>query len=236
MRIQEKADVTKVGTEGTPVPASLKLSIETFSDIKDKPIIGDAGTRRWQETFSKMQHDSWKVRQEDTRNIAGHVRIAFSRWKLTPATGTLLPNCAVSLGRTTGPDPKEKNCLGECKRICRTGTRTAADGISIRRVVARSIDAVGFWKKYCATCGNFKVDILVLPEYSVRPETVQWIAKMLPELASKTSIWAGTFRKPPYITGDCASIFSRFRIGLLHSQLYFRAILKRLPGLYTRKD
>jgi hypothetical protein len=62
-------------------------------------------------------------------------------------------------------------------------------------------------KKVLSACGTFQVDILVLPEYSVRPETVEWIAIQLPELAPKVSVWAGTFRKPPYMTGMCADKF-----------------------------
>ncbi len=62
-------------------------------------------------------------------------------------------------------------------------------------------------EKVLQACGIFKVDILVLPEYSVRPETVEWIANKLPDYAHETSVWAGTFRKPPYMAGNCASLF-----------------------------
>jgi hypothetical protein len=46
-------------------------------------------------------------------------------------------------------------------------------------------------------CNAFDVDILLLPEYSVRPETVHWLSEHSLQIASRTSIWAGTFRKPP---------------------------------------
>ena len=45
-------------------------------------------------------------------------------------------------------------------------------------------------------CEAFKVDILVLPEYSVRAETVLWLGRKLHETASTLSVWAGTFRVP----------------------------------------
>jgi hypothetical protein len=46
-------------------------------------------------------------------------------------------------------------------------------------------------------CDVFGVDILLLSEYSIRPETVQWLFSINTQIAPKTSIWAGTFRKPP---------------------------------------
>ena len=46
-------------------------------------------------------------------------------------------------------------------------------------------------------CNLFEVDILLLPEYSTRPETVEWLAMQVPFLAPKTSVWAGTYRLPP---------------------------------------
>lgn len=44
-------------------------------------------------------------------------------------------------------------------------------------------------------CEKFGVEILVLPEYSVRPETVKWLAKKLEHYSF--SIWAGTFKVTP---------------------------------------
>lgn len=46
-------------------------------------------------------------------------------------------------------------------------------------------------------CKSFDVDILLLPEYSTRPDTVDWLAQQLPSLAPNTSVWAGTYRLPP---------------------------------------
>lgn len=44
----------------------------------------------------------------------------------------------------------------------------------------------------CATLG---VELLVLPEYSMRPETVAWLTQSLDALAPRTSVLAGTFRQ-----------------------------------------
>jgi len=46
------------------------------------------------------------------------------------------------------------------------------------------------------TCALFQVDILLLPEYSVRPETVAWMKKRIEKENYRFSVWAGTFRVP----------------------------------------
>lgn len=45
-------------------------------------------------------------------------------------------------------------------------------------------------------CDAFDVEILLLPEYSIRPETVEWMCEYLEEKQYKFSIWAGTFKIP----------------------------------------
>lgn len=47
-------------------------------------------------------------------------------------------------------------------------------------------------------CANFGVQILLLPEYSIRPETIQWMCELIKEKSDYNfSVWAGTFRIPP---------------------------------------
>jgi hypothetical protein len=73
--------------------------------------------------------------------------------------------------------------------------KTTADGANVllcaeewrrRRVLNQILEA----------CDAFRVDILVLPEYSMRPETVLWLGRQLQESGSTLSVWAGTFRVP----------------------------------------
>jgi len=52
-------------------------------------------------------------------------------------------------------------------------------------------------RKVLETCRKFDVEILLLPEYSVRPETVVWLGKYIKESGHKISIWAGTLRLVP---------------------------------------
>jgi DNA primase catalytic core len=51
-------------------------------------------------------------------------------------------------------------------------------------------------RKVIESCNAFSVDLLLLPEYSVRPETVLFIKKILKEQDSNLTVWAGTYRLP----------------------------------------
>lgn len=52
-------------------------------------------------------------------------------------------------------------------------------------------------EKVMKTCHKFGVEILLLPEYSMRPETVEWMRKQMQENKEYTfSVWAGTYRIP----------------------------------------
>lgn len=45
-------------------------------------------------------------------------------------------------------------------------------------------------------CARFEVDGLVLPEYSMRPETVNWLTRELAAMNISLTVWCGTFRVP----------------------------------------
>jgi hypothetical protein len=47
-----------------------------------------------------------------------------------------------------------------------------------------------------SACADFGVDGLVLPEYSLRPETINWLSRKLRQVASPITVWCGTFRVP----------------------------------------
>jgi DNA primase catalytic core len=51
-------------------------------------------------------------------------------------------------------------------------------------------------KEVLASCVEFQVDGIVLPEYSVRPETVNWLARQIRAMGRPLTIWCGTFRVP----------------------------------------
>jgi hypothetical protein len=67
-------------------------------------------------------------------------------------------------------------------------------------------------KTVMKTCHLFDVDILLLPEYSVRPETVIWMRNQIEEKGYHFSVWAGTFRIPAgyRMEGDLAELDTPF--------------------------
>lgn len=89
----------------------------------------------------------------------------------------------------------EKRWKGAIQSHIETGWSDSASPIqsvceAVRRaVISRALDA----------CQSFGVQLLVLPEYSVRPETVNWMFEELSERRKdpNLAILAGTFRVPP---------------------------------------
>jgi hypothetical protein len=72
-------------------------------------------------------------------------------------------------------------------------------------------------------CARFQVDGLVLPEYSMRPESVNWLTRELAAMNLSLTIWCGTFRVP-----DGASISTA--IPSNGPSPFFRTITPGVPG------
>jgi hypothetical protein len=51
-------------------------------------------------------------------------------------------------------------------------------------------------KEVLRACDQFRVDGLVVPEYSLRPETVNWLSRQLAQRNLSLTVWCGTFRVP----------------------------------------
>lgn len=51
-------------------------------------------------------------------------------------------------------------------------------------------------KAVLTACSDFGVDGLVLPEYCLRPETINWLSRQLKQAAAPITVWCGTFRVP----------------------------------------
>lgn len=51
-------------------------------------------------------------------------------------------------------------------------------------------------KEVLSACLDFNVEGIVLPEYSLRPETVNWLTRQMRAMARPVTIWCGTFRVP----------------------------------------
>ncbi len=78
-----------------------------------------------------------------------------------------------------------------------------------RRILEAAIEA----------CNAFRVEGLVLPEYSTRPETVNWLVRQLERQEHPMAIWAGTFRVPSGQTLAFEPTFSRYRHGSMSNKI-----------------
>lgn len=120
-------------------------------------------------SWRTLQHGSWGNRRSRS---AGHIRAAILQWDLIdtyhhPASETCNSSkVAERLNSTT--DIFEDSCQ-ESRRI---------------KIIEEALIA----------CEKFGVDILVLPEYSVRPDTVGWIKDYLKSHNLSTAVVAGTYK------------------------------------------
>ena len=167
--------------------------------------------------FRRNQWNSWEARSGSGKREA-HVRVALlqmfvdityahpmmeacpSTWPFCPEVRTLLSerlkprDLYEMLARATAgsgsehlwtngaPEPVQMMSWAEHRR---------------RRVLERVIDS----------CEAFKVDLLVLPEYSVRPETVEWLQNHL--AGKRVAVLAGTFmdfRQSPLLNNLAAQL------------------------------
>ncbi|MBB5351619.1 DNA primase catalytic core [Haloferula luteola] len=126
--------------------------------------------------LEKMQDASWRSRGEKSPSF---VRVALFQWEVDETyrhPGFDLCNGSVHEFKPKKPETWTKHSYGQS---CAESRRRA------------------LLKAALKACNHFNVDVLLLPEYSVRPETVEWLSMQAPALAPKTSVWAGTYRLPP---------------------------------------
>lgn len=162
-------------TEIPVVDAASKSAPLNRVRANDENIISALGDLR------EMQEDSWKTRHEKS---AGHARVALLQWDVDSSYQH--PGFELCNSSELGFSAKEPGAWVESKL-----------GPSCAEARRRSI-----LESALRACGLFKVDILLLPEYSTRPETVAWLASNLRSFAPTTSVWAGTYRLPAGMSND----------------------------------
>jgi len=191
--INESTDLAVPKEPAERFDSNLPASIGTNDSVKiNSAKISD---------FRRRQSDAWSVRAGPGKNLA-HVRVAILQIDvgvsyLHPMVETA-PNCWPF---------SEKNKMEICRHLRGNTTyaslleATAGAGrahiwrghgvTSVqlpsweehrrRRILERAIDA----------CETFRVDLLVLPEYSMRQETVVWLKEFLAK--KRVSVLAGTY-------------------------------------------
>lgn len=141
------------------------------------------------------QERSWKFRSEKAGH---HLRIAFVQWQIEDLGSYLHPvfDASVQSLKTRQRrvlDPKGKRITNpEFWR----DAESANSPFLPSRIEKRRNEIL---RQVLRACKHFEVDCLLLPEYSTRPETAEFIRQVASDQELKTIVWAGTFRKPPYM-------------------------------------
>ena len=157
-----------------------------------------------EKSFRDMQNAQWAKR--GSHKLVGHVRVALFQWRLDETyTHPIAEVAAQTFPFRELKVPRQVSQLlasldtngnGHYERLHHATEKRGTEYLWTkkeallswaehrrRRLLAKAIDV----------CERFKVDILVLPEYSVRPETVAWLKE---ELRLKgVAVLAGTFRQ-----------------------------------------
>ncbi len=137
--------------------------------------VGDDIIPNWPD---QIQIKSWLSR---AKYFANYDRIALLQMRIDSSYGD--PDCenckfATEINRAKGDSAEQlgyKNAVKSCAEFRR------------RKILREVFNA----------CEKFDVDILLLPEYSVRPETVEWMQRFIEnDDKYQFSVWAGTFRIP----------------------------------------
>lgn len=178
----EENTVTK-DLEGLLMQQKRKIAIQIKenieSDMKNQWSKGDDPIGR----FYKAQRNMWKRRGNYRFFVNAH-RIALFQYKIDSSY--------------QHPEAERCQLTEEMSEI----DNEQMDQQMIEKVMQAEGSCAEFRRrelleKVMEICSDFDVDILLLPEYSVRPETVEWMRNRLEEQKEyKFSIWSGTYRIP----------------------------------------
>ena len=161
---------------------------------KNATINGDIFERL--KSFQAKQVSNWKTR----KNIYAHLdRIALFQFDVDDSYVHPLSECCIKGNEFDTPEDgserrltiqaiKESPHRWDYQTAKQHGNRLCSCAEFRRR---KLLEAAFF------ACKQFDVDILLLPEYSVRPETVQWMCEKMEKDGYRFSVWAGTCRLFP---------------------------------------
>ncbi|WP_163029738.1 RNA-directed DNA polymerase [Pseudomonas viridiflava] len=120
------------------------------------------------QSWRDLQREAWSLRKGRS---PGHTRIAIMQWKVDETyhhPATELEHWDKKWPPETPLLPMEKS-RAESRR---------------RKFISEALNS----------CEAFGVDILVLPEYSVRPDTVKWLREQLKRKPNYPAVLAGTYK------------------------------------------
>ena len=186
--MREKENVQKKAQPETDGDGSIEEQIsptdpEPASGMPEKPEETEKEELPADFGIHRLQEESWRSRRE---KFANYDRIALFQFDIDSSYfPPSIERCKVKKEKCKGKRPESEN---------------AAEGFDGVEPSCAEYRRRMLLKPVLEACSLFGVEILLLPEYSVRPETVEWIAEVLAEMMDNEkhifSVWAGTFRVP----------------------------------------
>jgi DNA primase catalytic core len=190
-----------------------------------------------QPPLQQLQRRAWRDRSSGERNLQ-HVRVALFQWDLADTYRHPLVDCGIPLDIQTaiGVD----NSTGEYTvTTSRRGDEHRFDGRCDRSIDDGAI-SLPSWAEHrrqqllrsvITACAQFKVEVLVLPEYSVRPETILFIKNLLNDIEGAPAVYAGTYR----MFGSMLPGRQRDKLGLTESKTLDRQAILTLVERVNEK-
>ena len=159
--------------------AEITLERDTTS-AEPSPAVSAEATNAALALIAAKRNRSWRDRAEG-KNIGTH-RVALVQWDVTDSYYSPGHKGGVYEGLVTG--------TGE---IAASSSSVKNGGVFLSTSEHRRRALI---KEVLNACLAFKVDGLIFPEYSLRPETINWLSRQLRSAALPITVWCGTFRVP----------------------------------------
>jgi DNA primase catalytic core len=158
---------------------------------------GDSDSQDFDRKFRESQRNSWKKRGK--AKSPAQMRVALFQWKIVDTYSHPLAEAGLAgldLPRWVN-DEIEEHCIGDFKEL----SEASKQGQESKWTEQRSVESWpehrrrALLKKALEACTDLGVELLVLPEVSVRPDTVEWLRDKA--LVNHKNLWvlAGTYRK-----------------------------------------
>jgi len=145
-------------------PSNAFVSSDDINNISSKTRKSDNKTRK---EWRSIQERVWEPRRQRS---PGHIRIAIMQWVVNDTY------------RHPIVDSKDWN-----KEL--PPNKTGSSSVSHYELRRRK-----FLLEALSSCKSFGVDLLVLPEYSVRPDTIKWLREQIKRKPGMPAVLAGTYK------------------------------------------
>ncbi|MDD2162569.1 CHC2 zinc finger domain-containing protein [Pseudomonas sp. MIL19] len=157
----------------------------------------DSDSNNFDREFRKSQRSSWKRRGK--AKSCAQMRVALFQWKIVDTYSHPLAEAGLAgldLPRWVNDEIEEK-CVGDFKELSEASKQGQEFKWKEQRIVQSWPEhrRRALLKKALEACTDLGVELLVLPEVSVRPDTVEWLRDKA--LANHKNLWvlAGTYRR-----------------------------------------